>query len=262
MTRVLWLDASAGASGDMIVGALLDLGADLGALRRDVATLGVPGLELRARRVTRRGVAATKFDVVDPSTGAPVDAAGTSGHPHRGLREIRALLEAGRLPPAVAGDALAVFELLARTEGRVHGVDPDEIHFHEVGALDAVADVVAAVSALHQLAPDEVACSPVHVGCGTVRCAHGVLPVPAPATAELLRGVPTYSDGTPGELATPTGAALLRCFCARFGPCPPLDVEAVGCGAGTRDFGFPNVLRAVLGRRTHHSRSSGIGKAA
>lgn len=147
----------------------------------------------------------------------------------------------------MADAASSVFELLGAAEGKVHGVSPDAVHFHEVGALDAIADIVAAASAFHQLTVDEAWCSPVHVGFGTVRCAHGVLPVPAPATLELLRGVPVYSDGVRGELTTPTGAALLRHFCSGFGPMPPLVVEGVGYGAGSVDFGIPGLFRATLG---------------
>lgn len=325
MKRILYFDASAGVSGDMFVGALLDLGASLDQVRSHVAALGVPGIELRARKVTNHGIVGTKFDVLDPESGRPVDdLEGTHGHDHghvhehehdhdhahdhhhehehhghshshhhehyhhhghghahghdhhehhdhdghghshehehlhdhahpsrhpehRGLREIRRLIRASQLPAPVADDALAVFELLAVAEAKVHGSSPEDVHFHEVGALDAIGDIVAAASAFHLIGADEAWCSPVHVGCGTVRCAHGVLPVPAPATLELLKGMPTYSDGIRGELATPTGAALLRRFCKGFSPMPPLVVEAVGYGAGTKDFGIPNLFRATLG---------------
>lgn len=306
MKRILYFDAAAGVSGDMFVGALLDLGASLERIRSHVAALGVEGIELGARKVISRGIAGTKFDVLDPSSGRPVDEPahrhphgghghrhrphggdghhpdhdhrhgpghehdhhdprardhhaghghGHDGHPshhhehgqpERGLREIRRLVRGSGIPAPVADDALAVFELIAAAEAKVHGVSPEEVHFHEVGALDSIADIVAGASAFHQIAPDEAWCSPVHVGCGTVRCAHGVLPVPAPATLELLRGIPTYSDGTRGELATPTGVALLRHFCAGFCPMPPLVVEAVGYGAGSKDFGIPGVFRATL----------------
>ncbi|MBI5018262.1 MAG: LarC family nickel insertion protein [Deltaproteobacteria bacterium] len=284
MTRILYFDASAGVSGDMFVGALLDLGASLEVVERHVACLGVPGMELRARRVICHGVAATKFDVLAAGTEEPVDGIrgeggcghgdhhrgagdhhhgagdhhhdqGTGGHlhghplphVHRGLAEIRALILGSSLPEAVAADAVGVFERLAEAEARVHGVDREAVHFHEVGALDAIADIVAAASAFDQVGPDEALCSPIHVGGGTVRCAHGLLPVPAPATLELLKGAPAYSDGTVGELATPTGVALIRHFCAGFCPMPPMVVESVGYGAGTKDFGRPNVLRATLG---------------
>ncbi|MEW6486446.1 MAG: LarC family nickel insertion protein [Thermodesulfobacteriota bacterium] len=275
MKRILYFDACAGVSGDMFVGALLDLGANLETVQRHVASLGVEGLELRACRVERRGLVGTKFDVLDPGTGHPVDEPAEGGgqrhghgrehghdalhrhhhpnpalpghHRHRGLPEIRALIRGAGLPGPVAGHAVAVFELLAAAEAKVHGRSPEEVHFHEVGALDSIADVVAAASAFCQVGADEAWCSPVHVGSGTVRCAHGVLPVPAPATLELLRGAPIYSDGVRGELATPTGAALLKHFCAGFAPLPPLVVERVGYGAGSRDFGVPGLFRATLG---------------
>lgn len=285
MKRILYFDAGAGVSGDMFVGSLLDLGASLEVVRQHVAALGVGRFEVRARKVERRGLVGTKFDVVDLETGRPVDEAGepwdelhghqpddhdhghdhenehghdrhhghvhrdrpSHHHEHRGLAGIRALIRGAGLPKPVADAASAVFELLGAAEGKVHGVSPDEVHFHEVGALDAIADIVAAASAFHQLTVDEAWCSPVHVGFGTVRCAHGVLPVPAPATLELLRGVPVYSDGVRGELATPTGAALLRHFCRGFGPMPPLVVEGAGYGAGSKDFGIPGLLRATLG---------------
>jgi uncharacterized protein (DUF111 family) len=299
--RILYFDAPAGVSGDMFVGALLDLGASLDVVRGHVAALGVEGMELRVRKVSRRGIAGTKFDVLDPASGRPVDEPGghehaghghhehghhehghhehghhehghehgrahdhdpdhrhahdpghgrEDGHPRRGLREITRLVRESGIPPRVADDALAVFELLAVAEGKVHGVSPEEVHFHEVGALDSIADVVAAASAFHQVAPDEAWCSPVHVGSGTVRCAHGVLPVPAPATLELLKGIPAYSDGTRGELATPTGVALLRHFCTGFSAMPALVVHAVGYGAGSKDFGMPSLFRALVGVTT------------
>ncbi|MDW7710697.1 MAG: LarC family nickel insertion protein [Deferrisomatales bacterium] len=266
MRRILYFDASAGVSGDMFVGALLDLGASLETVKRHVASLGVEGLELRARKVERRGLVGTKFDVLAPGTGRPVDEPADGGHghehgqghghghgahhhrhPHRGLPEICSLIRAAGLPGPVAAAAVAVFELLGAAEGKVHGVSPEAVHFHEVGALDSIADIVAASSAFHQLGAEDARCSPIHVGCGTVRCAHGVLPVPAPATLELLCGVPAYSDGVRGELTTPTGAALLRHFCAGFGPMPPLVVQAVGYGAGSKDFGVPGLFRATLG---------------
>ncbi|NOY44983.1 MAG: LarC family nickel insertion protein [Deltaproteobacteria bacterium] len=262
MKRILYLDAGAGVSGDMFVGALLDAGASLDLVREHVGSLGVEGIRLEARKVTRRGVVGTKFHVLDPETRTPVDQTpsahpghhhgghhghGHHHHPRRGLREILAIIGKAPLPEPVAQDAAGVFRLLAAAEARVHGTSPDEVHFHEVGALDAIADIVAACSAFHQLGVDEAWCSPVHVGCGTVRCAHGVLPVPAPATAEILRGVPVYSDGTPGELATPTGAALVRYFCRGFGAMPPMEIAGSGWGAGSRDYGIPNMLRAVVG---------------
>ncbi len=233
MKRVLYLDASSGVSGDMFVGALLDAGASFEAVRADVEALGVPGFEIRARRVTRHGIAGTKFDVVNPETGRCVDepqsghdhAHGhdhTHGHghdhghehghhgyrqregghhAHRGLREIRGILQAGALLPRVAADALGVFELLAEAEAKVHGTRPEEVHFHEVGALDTIADVVAAASAFRALGADETWCSPIHVGCG-----NGAL---RPRRAPRARpGHPGVAPGGSGVLGRNPGRAL------------------------------------------------------
>lgn len=233
----------------MLAAALIGAGAALPLVREHVLGLGVPGLDVRVGPVVRGGVAALRFEVFDPATGRAVDEAGVGRtQPHRGLGTILSLLQSGHLPAPVRDGAAAVFRRLATAEAEVHGVGVDEVHFHEVGALDALADVVAVASALWQLGVARVFCSPVHVGCGSVRCAHGVLPVPAPATAALLRGVPVTSDGTRGELCTPTGAALLREFCDHFGPLPPVVAEAEGCGAGSRELPIPNVLRATVGR--------------
>jgi uncharacterized protein (TIGR00299 family) protein len=269
MKRILYLDAFAGISGDMFVGALLDLGVDVEAVRRDVASLNMEGFEIRATKVARQGLVGTKFDVLDPATGRNVDELpahdhghhdgghhhhGEGGHhhkprkhEHRSLTEIKRIIGESTLLRDVAADAIAVFEIIGRAEAAIHGVGVEEVHFHEVGALDTIVDIVAASSALRLLSVDEVVCSPIHVGSGTVKCAHGILPVPAPATLEILRGIPIYATDVKGELATPTGAALLKHFCTRFGPLPPLMVEAIGYGAGTRDCGIPNLLRATLG---------------
>ena len=168
-------------------------------------------------------------------------------HSHTALEDIRALLAGLPVPEAVRADALAVYQAIARAEAKAHGCPVDQVHFHEVGALDAVADVVGVCLLMAELAPDRVLASPVHVGSGKVRCAHGVLPVPAPATAELLRGIAIYCGAIQGELCTPTGAALLRHFVQEFGPMPPLRPLAWGHGMGTRDFPAANCLRALLG---------------
>ena len=170
-------------------------------------------------------------------------------HEHKSLAHILHHVGHLALPEKVKGDVAAVYQLLADAESRAHGRPVGEVHFHEVGALDAVADIAAVCWLLAELAPDEVVVSPIHVGSGTVRCAHGILPVPAPATAFLLEGVPSYSDGAvQGELCTPTGAALLKHFATRFGPQPTMSVKAVGYGAGAREFeGRANLLRASIG---------------
>ena len=172
---------------------------------------------------------------------------GEGHHHHTGMAEIEAQIGALALPQAVRQNALAVFRLLAQAESHAHDRPVEQIHFHEVGTMDAVADVVGACLLLHMLAPDEILASPVHVGCGQVRCAHGILPVPAPATAYLLQGVPAYGGSVQGELCTPTGAALLRHFVKHFGPMPVMATRAIGYGMGTKKFAQANCVRAFLG---------------
>jgi uncharacterized protein (TIGR00299 family) protein len=235
-----WLDLSAGASGDMLLGALVDAGVPLDVPTRAVAALPVEGVRLEVEPVTRQGLGATRVHVhAAPST--------TS----RTWRDVRALLAAADLPADVRDGALAVFERLAVAEGRVHRTAPDDVHFHEVGALDALADVVGVVAGLEHLALDELTASPVALGSGTARSAHGVIPVPAPAVLEILRGVPVVGGAVPAEMCTPTGAALVRARVTGFGPLPAMRVERVGVGAGGRDpVELPNVVRLVLGERT------------
>lgn len=173
---------------------------------------------------------------------------GHGHHHHAGLHDIEHILSHVDLPEKVRADALAVYGLIAQAESHAHGVPVTEIHFHEVGTLDAIADVVAVCMLMHDLAPDRVVCSPVHVGSGQVHCAHGILPVPAPATAHILQGVPTYGGAVQGELCTPTGAALLKHFAGSFGPSPVMQVEKIGYGMGKKDFDAMNGVRALLGQ--------------
>ncbi len=233
----LWVDASAGVAGDMLLGALLDAGAPLDGVRSAVSA-AVPGeVVVRTRTVDRAGLRALKVDVESTA----------DEHPHRSWAQVRALLEAADLAGAVRRSALAVFARLADAEARVHGVAPDEVAFHEVGAWDSIADVVGVCAALAELRVAQVTASPVALGTGWVRSAHGVLPVPAPAVLELARGWRVEAGGT-GELATPTGLALVRTVAGACGPLPPMGVAAVGVGAGTRDVpGRANVVRVVVG---------------
>lgn len=233
--RVLYLDCFSGAAGDMILGALLDAGAPDEAVRSALAALPLEGYSVEVHAVTRASLRATKVDVTV-----------TGSREHRGPREIAALLDAAPLPAAVRDRALRVFDLLADAEAKVHGIPREQVHFHEVGAVDAIVDVVGCAAALESLAPDRVVASPVATGRGTIESAHGVIPVPAPAVIELLRGVPVEERGT-DELVTPTGAAVLREAVHEFGPMPPLTIAAAGYGAGTRDGAIPNVVRAILG---------------
>lgn len=178
---------------------------------------------------------------------------GHGHHHHAGMGDIRHILSHLDIPLPVRQDAEAVYQLIAQAESHAHGRPVEEIHFHEVGTLDAVTDVVAVCWLLHDLAPEQIVASPVHVGCGQVRCAHGILPVPAPATAYILQGVPTYGGSVQGELCTPTGAALLKHFVQRFGPSPVMRVEKTGYGMGKKDFEAANCVRAMLGQTQEES---------
>ncbi len=246
-SSALWLDCGIGVAGDMLTGALVAVGADAARVSEAVLACaraaGAEGaLGISFRPVVRAGIAATQVVVT----------ALESSQPRRGLADITRILAAADLEPNVADDAGAVFALIAQAEAAVHGCDVEEVHFHEVGALDAIADVVAAVAAWHSLGGPLTQVSPVALGSGTVRMAHGALPVPAPAVARILRGAPTIAGPLPFEACTPTGAALAVHFArGRWGPCPPMTVEAQGYGAGSADpQGTPNVTRAILGRAT------------
>jgi uncharacterized protein (TIGR00299 family) protein len=228
----------------MLLGALVDLGLPLPALEEELGKLPLGGYRLAAHKVDRAGVQATKVDVrVEPGGSHHADR-----HPqHRGLREILALLDGSTLAPPVRSRAAALFRRLAEAEAGVHGVAAEDVTFHEVGAVDSIVDVVGAVIGLEWLAADRVVASPLNVGTGSVRMAHGTYPVPPPATARLVTGVPVYGAGD-GELLTPTGALLVTAHASGYGPLPPLRPTAVGYGAGARDTaGRPNVLRIVVG---------------
>ena len=232
-----WLDLSAGASGDMLLGALVDAGVPLEVLAGAVAALPVERVELSAERVTRSGIGATRVHVRAPASTTT-----------RTWADVRALLTDAPLPTAVREGALAVFERLAVAEGRVHRTDPEAVHFHEVGALDALADVVGVVAGFEHLRLDELTASPVTLGSGSARSAHGAVPVPAPAVLELLKGVPVVGGPVAAEMCTPTGAALVSSRVRTYGPLPPMTVLEVGVGAGGRDpVELPNVVRLVIG---------------
>lgn len=237
--RCLYFDCFSGAAGDMLLGALVDAGVDVEALRARLASLRLPGVTLAVAEVRRGGLRGCQVTVGVP----PAD-----GHGHRHLPQILALIERAGLPPPVVERAGRIFRRLGEAEARVHGVPIEQVHFHEVGAADALVDIVGVCAAIDLLNVERVLCSPLPTGCGTVTCAHGVLPVPAPATAELLRGVPLAACDEPGELTTPTGAAILTTLAAGFGPPPAMRILNLGYGAGTRENGRrPNLLRVLVG---------------
>ena len=240
--KIAYFDCFSGVSGDMALGALLACGADEAAFRSALAGLAVPGYELKIERVTRGGLAATDVDVVLREQ--------EQGH-GRHLSDIAALLERSTLSETVRQKALAVFGRLADAEAKIHGTSRDEIHFHEVGAVDAIVDIVGVCLLLQMLGIERVALSALPCGHGTITCAHGVLPVPAPATLELLAGFPVYPVDIRGELVTPTGAALLTTLAGSdaAGPMPAMRVLTSGFGAGKKQFdpNRPNLLRVVVG---------------
>ena len=235
--KVAYFDCFSGISGDMTLGALLDAGCDLLRLREELRGLPVPGWELSAEKVWKNGMAATYVHVKTEDQ-----------QKHRPLSAILQILRDSKLSSVVRDRTSAIFQKLGEAEADVHDVPIEKIHFHEVGAVDAIVDIVGVCIGFHMLGIKQFACSPLNVGGGTVKMAHGVLPVPAPATANLLQGKPTYSNGVQRELVTPTGAAIVATLCDSFGPQPPMSVSAIGYGAGAADLeGQPNVLRIMIG---------------
>jgi uncharacterized protein (TIGR00299 family) protein len=275
--RIAYLDCFSGISGDMFLGALIDAGVSPQLLQEAVAGLGV-GAHLEISRAMRNGISAAKVDVwVDGEKDLPREESSTKevvarsnsshdsahhhhhenglrtpqthAHSHRGLTEIRKIISAARLSDSAKATAIAIFEALGAAEAKIHNVPVEEIHFHEVGAVDAIVDIVCAAVGAEALGVDEIVCSPLNVGGGTVTCAHGTFPVPAPATVELLKNTPVHSSGVQFELVTPTGAAIVKILATRFSTFPQMTIEKSGYGAGSREFpGHPNVMRIVVGK--------------
>jgi hypothetical protein len=238
VSRLVYFDCASGAAGDMLLGAAVDLGLPLERLRDELARLPVAGYRLEAERVKRCGLAATQVHV-------RLDG---QDEKHRHLRDVLAILDASTLEAPVKEKAAALFRRLADAEAAVHGTSPEKVHFHEVGALDSIVDIVGGVIALRSLSASRFVSSPLNLGSGTVTMSHGTFSVPPPATARLVAGVPVYADGE-GELVTPTGALLVTGHATEYGPLPAVRLEATGHGAGTRDTpGRPNVLRLLVGQ--------------
>ncbi len=275
--KTLYMDCYSGISGDMTLGALLDLGADQTEFLKRLSQLGLEDeYRITIRKDVKMGITGTKVrvDLLDGQAngGVDVDPAKITEehhhghahirehehehehkdhhhHQHRGLSDILKILEDSGLPGPVKVHASAIFLRLAHAEAHVHGTTPEEVHFHEVGAVDALVDIVGSAILMDMLGIERVISGPVNVGSGTVKCAHGIMPVPAPATAELLIGVPTYAGGR-GERTTPTGAAILTHYCGKFEPMPVMQVKAVGYGIGHKDFEVANCLRIALAEET------------
>jgi hypothetical protein len=257
--RLLYFDCFSGISGDMTLGALLDAGLPLDELKRALGSLALGDAHVHAERVLRTGVSATKFNVHEHKHDhthhhdhGSHDAHEPHDHDHqahRSLPEIFTLIEGSSLSPAGRARAKALFQRLAETEAAIHEMPVEQVHLHEVGALDSIIDIVGTVFALEWVGADRIVCSPLNVGGGTVQSAHGLLPVPAPATVRLLGDAPIYSGAVQKELVTPTGALLATSYATSFGPIPPMSIERIGYGAGERDDPTtPNVLRVLIGR--------------
>ena len=280
MGKTLYLECYSGISGDMTVGALLDLGAREEALREALGALPLKGYEITIGRTKKCGIDACDFDVIleeeahehhggeahaheheaehchdhshdHPHTHGPEAHDHHHDHHHHhhhtGMHEIEHIIEHFDIPEKVRTDILAVYHLIAEAESHAHGCEIEQIHFHEVGQMDAVADITGVCMLINELGVDKIIASPIHVGCGQVQCAHGILPVPAPATAYILKDIPIYGGNVQGELCTPTGAALLAHFADEFGNMPVMRVSKIGYGMGAKDFETANCVRVMLG---------------
>lgn len=235
--RTLYFDCFSGASGNMILGALLELGVDAGALRSELAKLKLSGIELVVEKVDRSGISSTHVEVKYPHE-----------HVHRHLKDIVKIISESSLNDTIKERAVAIFTRLAEAEAKVHGISVERVHFHEVGALDAIVDIVGACIGFEMLGIENFVASSLNLGSGTIEIAHGKFPVPPPAVAELVRGIPVHSSEDTGELVTPTGAAIISTLCESYGTIPEIKIEQIGYGAGTRDRkGSPNVIRLILG---------------
>jgi hypothetical protein len=241
--RIAYFDCFSGASGDMILGALIDAGLSPLRLREELRKLRIPTIRLRIKKVQKGGISATQVIVEGRS----------EKKPHRNLKEMLKIIDRGGLGFEVKEKSKEIFQRIASVEARIHQKPIDEIHFHEIGGLDSIVDIVGSVWGLRQMGIDEVHVSKVNVGTGFVECEHGILPVPAPATLALMKGKPIYSSGVERELLTPTGAAILTSFGSQFGQMPPMSLERIGYGAGRDDLPHPNLLRLIIGTSTKTS---------
>ncbi len=254
--KTLYIECNMGAAGDMLMAALLELCPEPEAFVEKLNALQIPKVTYKMEKSVKCGVTGTHMSVlVDGAEEKSIDVhthhhgehSHSHSHSHARQEEIAHMITHFNLPETVKQDAIAVYHLIAEAESHVHGKPIDEIHFHEVGNLDAVADVVGVCYLMHELNVEQIVTSPIHVGSGQVHCAHGILPVPAPATAYILRGVPVYSGEIRGELCTPTGAALLKYFSKSFGSMPVMRIDKIGYGMGKKDFEAANCVRAMLG---------------
>ncbi|AIZ56674.1 hypothetical protein Mpt1_c07920 [Candidatus Methanoplasma termitum] len=246
--KILYIECNMGAAGDMLMSALLELLPEKDAFIDRMNSLGLEGVHLDVRSVSKCGINGTHISVfVHGRTEETDDGPAHHHHSHTTMRDIEDILVGLPISKKVKQQALEIYSSIAEAESKVHGCPVNKIHFHEVGNMDAVADIVGVCLLMEELSPDRVIVSSINVGSGTVRCSHGVMPVPAPATAHLLRNIPIYGGNINGELCTPTGAALLAHFADEFGPMPKMTVRKIGCGMGKKDFETANCLRIFMG---------------
>jgi len=260
--RTLYIECSMGVAGDMLTAALYELLPDKAAFLEKMNGLNLHGVHMHADTVRKSGIAGTHISVHvhgeeehshDHHEGEHHHHHHSHSHHHYSLKDVQDIISGLDIPAEVKDKAFGVYDAIAKAESRAHGTEVEMVHFHEVGAMDAIADVVGACYALHLIAPEKVIVSPVRTGYGQVHCAHGIMPVPAPATAYLLEGVPSYAGDIKGEMCTPTGAALIKTFADSFGEKPLMAVSAIGYGMGTKDFGAANCVRTFLGETEEHN---------
>jgi len=247
--KVLYFDCFAGISGDMTVGALIDLGADEKELLNSLDSLHLHGYRIEIKKALKNGISGTDFNVIIEE-----EHSHHSHHHHhhsRNFKDISDIINSSPLDSSVKELSLKIFHEIAAAESKIHAKSIEEVHLHEVGAIDSIVDIVAAAVCLNMIKPDIIISSPLNLGEGTVECAHGVFPVPAPATAEILKGVPVYSSGIKKEMTTPTGAAIIKCIATEFSSFPAMKISSTGYGMGKRNLEVPNVLRAVIGEMDH-----------
>ena len=234
--KTAYFDCFAGASGDMIIGAFIDSGIEFKMLEDELAKLNISGYTLSYEKCTKKNISASKFDVKV-----------IADQPHRSLSSIIKIIESSALHPVVKADAISIFNIIGKAEALIHNTDIESIHFHEIGGIDSIIDICGAAVCFHASGFDKIISSPMNTGSGFVETAHGSLPIPAPATAEILKGVPVYSSGIKTELTTPTGAAVIKHYCSEFSPLPNLTIKSIGYGSGAKNLDIPNVLRLIIG---------------
>ncbi|MDI3543719.1 MAG: pyridinium-3,5-bisthiocarboxylic acid mononucleotide nickel chelatase, partial [Candidatus Atribacteria bacterium] len=242
MSKFLYLDCFSGISGDMFLSSLLDLGISSSLFISEIKKMPIP-FEIEIKKVQKHNISATQIKIKEEEH---------QHHHHRPARELIRIIRESPFTPSIKEKAQEMVRKIAEVEAKIHGADPQEIHLHEVGGVDTLVDITGVLIALHMLEIDEICSSPIPTGHGWVESAHGLLPIPAPATLELLRGIPIYSGEVEGELTTPTGAVLVSTLSKSFGSLPSCQIEKIGYGAGERDYSYPNVLRAIIGKKEVH----------